>query len=178
MLAWSVDTQRYIGRKGARVAPGAFAVWSQDRDPEVVWCGRGYSNNSETLFAAGVTHILDDILMDEAAEPKSDEDNFRLDVFVKNSGTRTYLERHIPTWLAENGRNSGGKTPASYPTWKRIYLLSCFGKVVVHEATDPTAKRRLKDLSDLARADTLKTPTPGLEQPEGITGTRKLKWQE
>lgn len=177
LLAWSVDSKRYGGAEDARVAPGAFAGWSPDIQPDKILCAQGYSKNSETLFAHGVTQFLDEIFLDEKAELKDDQDSFRLVVVVKNAGTGTYLQQHIPTWLSKSEQNSSGRTPSSFPIWKRVYLLCKWGKVLIRVTDGIEEKNQLSKLSEVARKSLPDIADPRPMESEAISETRYLEWQ-
>lgn len=175
-IAVSADPLRYSGNKGDkdRVAPGTYAIVAPGRNPGRVFTGSGYVSNSETLFAYGVMHVLDDIILDELEEISGDGDNFRLNVTVRNSGTEKYLDEHVVKWLRQAELKGDGNRPNSFSTWKRIYALSNLGKIALNKAETTDRKRLLDALQVISKSECSKLDRPDRSQQEAIISSGEL----
>lgn len=175
-LAVSADPNRYetVENEKSRIAPSAYAVSVPARAAGRIFWGEGYISNSEALFAHGVMHILDEILIDELDEISGDEDNFKLNVLVKNTGADKYVTEHVRKWLSENDQNRSGTTPNNFKVWKRFYLLSQLGKIQFIECNTKNDKKMIK-LSREAAAERIKSmPDCEASSREGMINTGEL----
>lgn len=155
-LAVSVDAQRYtrVNGQDGKLAPGGYAIQVPELMGDKVTVGQGFVSNSEALFAHAICAALDEIFPANVIGYDDDGPEFILNVIANNTGSKMYLEKYVPAWLANPKCNAGDRVPNNFDVWKRCYLLSSLGRLVVTKATG-AATHRVRILSKTAK-DTMR----------------------
>jgi hypothetical protein len=93
-----------------------------------IW-GYGGAKNVETLYAHGICHAIEEILLDR------EDDDFRFHVWVAAIGFAIYIRKYMPIWDANGGKNSSGRVPDAYDEWRRLWIMSNLGKLSIDKIT-------------------------------------------
>ncbi|MBL4731666.1 MAG: hypothetical protein JKY82_03590 [Rhizobiaceae bacterium] len=165
-ISTSGDRYNHSSSAGCRIAPSAFAISARDIDPDKILWGKGYAANSQVYFAYGTKHILDEILIEELGN-----EDFRVDIYLKNIGTGEYIEKFIGKWLRHDGTNSSGEKPNNFEAWREFNSYWALGKVQFIKATEEDDIDRIKELSKLATRLRKEAPICTDNDIEGVNET-------
>lgn len=131
-------------RNHLKLAPGAYVANFGGAREDVLW-GTCSIKNSETIFAYAIDHIVHHHLISGGADP------FSIEIFVPNSGFKAYLERYVPGWIANSGKNSAGFQPDAYEKWKYTFSLFCQGNIRINHLPRKHAEGAYRDLDEKVR---------------------------
>ena len=88
----------------------------------------GATRNTETFYAYALAHVVEQLEINGAIHP--------IKVICKRGAIERYFKDFVPNWISKNGKNSQGKTPDAYDSWKECYELYCLNKIVCVEKTN------------------------------------------
>lgn len=157
----SADNNRYakVDSHPKKVAPAAYVISERG---ELKW-GKAYMADTHALFAHGVIHFLDDILIED------DDRDFLLTVVLEKDGARKFFEEYALNWIAKGGKNSINETPMNFDTWKRALSLSQLGRLSFRKPENVDESLTLSRMKELAKRKAASMPDCTFSTVIGVT---------